>query len=457
MKNRVLVTTVLSVVLLVLAVGPGQARGPQPSGPPEAASMSAAPAGYGPWVIETVDSVWGVGTHVSIAISSHSGTTYISYYDYGSENLKMATHVGAGGNCGPAGNWKCETVDSGGDVGKYSSIAINPTIDLPVIAYYDATNKALKLARWHGAAGWDIRTVDDTDPGPVGLYTSLKIDSEGWPHISYHGNIAPVGNNYWLFYATHASGSAGSCTNGDFQCDRIDKATFGGPTSLDINDKEQIGIAYNDMGKLRYAHRISPSSSGNCGPPSSGWNCRTIDPAAHAYLSLDLDDAAWHQPHIASYDGSHLHYARPVGYGNGNCGYDDITQTYTWQCDQVDTMGTAQHTRDVSMVVDNSGFPIIAYHTYKQGGQFVTRGLQVARPAAAFGVGNGNCGPQDGWRCERIPDSGHAGDYLAIDVNRSGLATVAYFDSDYFGSLRVAYQSFYQIHLPLALRGYIAP
>ncbi len=455
MKNRVHLLTVLSVVLLILTAGPGLARGPQPSGPSEAASMSAAPTGYGPWVVEVVDS-WGVGSYVSIAISSHTGTTYISYYAYGSKDLKMATWVGAGGNCGPTSNWYCETVDSGGDVGKYNSIAINPTVALPVIAYYDATNKALKLARWGGQAGWDIRTVDDTDPGPVGLYTSLKIDSDGWPHISYHGNIAPVGNNYWLFYATHASGSAGSCTNGDFQCDRIDKATFGGPTSLDMNDLGHIGIAYNDMGRLRYARRTS-TFGGNCGPPNSGWNCDTDIDASNAYLSLDLDDASWHRPHIAGWDGSHLHYAKPVGYGNGNCAFDSITQTYTWQCDQIDTMGTPSHTRDVSIVVDNFGFPIIAYHTYKQAGQFVTWGLQVARPAAAWGVGNGNCGPQDSWRCERIPDIGHPGDYLAIAVNRSGLATVAYFNSDYLGSLRVAYQPFRQIYLPLISKSFVAP
>ena len=448
MKARNAFGLILSIMVLLLAAGSSLARGPQPPRLSESTGRNTGAAFYGPWIIETVDSVWGVGSHVSIAISSYSGDTYISYYDRGGGNLKMAKYVRAGGNCGTADAWSCETVDSAGDVGKFSSIAINPTIDLPAIAYYDATNKSLKLARWYGAGGWDIRTVDDRDPGPVGTYASLKIDSVGSPHISYNGNIAAVGNDYWLMYATHAPGSAANCTNnfGDFRCDLIDKATFGGPTSLDMNDADHVGIIYKDLGELKYAKRTS-SGGGNCGPDNSGWQCTTIKSGSDAYLSLGLNDEPWQGTHVASYDGSHLHYATPVGYGNGNCGPQD-----TWQCDQIDTMGTPQHARDLSIVVDNAGFPIIAYHSYNQAGQFVTWGFHVARPAAAPGVGTGNCGPQDSWRCERISDTGHPGDYVAIAVSPSGLATIAYFNSDYFGSLRVAYQPFYLLHLPLVMK-----
>ena len=33
-------------------------------------------------------------------------------------------------------------------------------------------------------AGWDIETVDST--GDVGTYTSIALDANGYPHISYH-------------------------------------------------------------------------------------------------------------------------------------------------------------------------------------------------------------------------------------------------------------------------------
>ena len=446
MKVRNVLRLALAIMVLLLAAGSSVARGPQPPRLSEPAGANTGAAFYGPWIVETVDT-WGVGSHASIAISSYSGDTYISYYAHGSGDLKMAKYVRANGNCGTANAWECETVDSGGDVGQYSSIAINPQVDLPLIAYYDATNKALKLARSLGPAGWLIKTVDDRDPGPVGMYASLEVDSDGWPHISYHGNIAPVGNDYWLFYATHSPGSTANCVNnnGDFRCDRIDKATFGGSTSLDMNDAGHIGIIYKNLGELMYAKRTS-SSGGNCGPANSGWQCTTIRTAPDWYLSLVLNDEPWQGTHIASYDGSHLHYATPVGYGNGNCGPQD-----TWQCNQIDTMGLGSHRKDVSMALDSYGFPIIAYHMYMDAGQFVTWGLQVARPVASLGRRSGDCGPQDSWQCDRIPNVGHSGDYLAIAVNPSGRATVAFYNSDYFGSLKVAYQQF-KGYMPLLMK-----
>ena len=52
----------------------------------------------------------------------------------------------------------------------------------PTSAYYGG-NGALKYARWMGSP-WDIQTVDSE--GNVGIYTSLALDAAGRPHISYH-------------------------------------------------------------------------------------------------------------------------------------------------------------------------------------------------------------------------------------------------------------------------------
>ena len=54
-----------------------------------------------PWFIDTVDSTNDVGQHVSLAIDPENGTTYISYYNATNDDLRMATFVGTGGNCGP--------------------------------------------------------------------------------------------------------------------------------------------------------------------------------------------------------------------------------------------------------------------------------------------------------------------------------------------------------------------
>ena len=66
------------------------------------------------------------GQHVSLALDHAQGKPYISYYDANYESLRMAKYVGSGGNCGTNNDWMCEVVDDVGNVGQYSSIAIDP-------------------------------------------------------------------------------------------------------------------------------------------------------------------------------------------------------------------------------------------------------------------------------------------------------------------------------------------
>ena len=434
MKTRNYFGLILSVNLLLLAAGSGPVRGAQPTAYPAPVGVSAGSAATAPWFISTVDSVFG--SQVSVAIDD-SGTTYISYYDAAQKDLKMAKHVGSGGNCGADNDWSCETVASSGDVGKFSSIAIDPTTNLPAIAYWNMVSPyELKLATaWSG--GWDIMTVDSGSGG----YASLKIDSTGAEHIAYQVN------SQGLRYAKH-SGAGGNCGGNNYQCDAIDNASGAGrhaSLALDLSGQPRIAYFVGGSGGLWYAQ---PSTSGNCGPGNT-WGCYAISPPGDAgqYASLGLDNG--NLPNIAYYDATNgkLMYAVWVGIG-GNCGLSD-----SWQCDEIATMGTLPRTRDVSLAVDKAGLPIIAYSWY-YGTPYSTRGFGRARPAAALGLQSGNCGPQDLWQCEGIQRGFSTGDYSAIAVHPSGLATIAYsyantvFDSE----LRVAYQRFHQVYLPLAMK-----
>ncbi len=444
MKTRNFFGLMLSAMLLLLAAGSGLARGAQPVGYPAASGANADPAANAPWFISTVDSVLGVGSHVSVAIDD-SGTTYISYYDSSNKNLKMAQYVGSGGNCGPDNAWLCRTLDNGEDVGKYSSIAIDPTTNLPQIAYYDASEEALKLAKVNGV--WSSTTIVDTIFGSIGEYASLKIDSTGAQHIAFYYDYNVYNQ---LMYARYVGGG-GNCGGGNYQCDIIDSGSgVGQYASLALDGSGQPRIAYYDGGNgdLWYAQ---PGTIGNCGPGGT-WGCRQVSSASDVgqYASLDVDND--NRPHIAYYDATNgkLMYAVYGGAG-GNCGFSG-----SWQCDEIATMGTQgthPRTRDVSLAVDKAGLPIIAYSWY-YGAPYSTRGFGWARPAAALGLQSGNCGPQNLWQCEGIQGGTYSGDYSAVAIHPSGLATIAYSYGQYFSALRVAEQRFHQVFLPLVMKNH---
>jgi len=67
-----------------------------------------------------------------------------------------------------ASGWHAETVDSEGDVGQYTSLGLDGN-GYPHISYCDWSNRYLKYA-YQDASGWHIQTVDSE--GYVGSYTS---------------------------------------------------------------------------------------------------------------------------------------------------------------------------------------------------------------------------------------------------------------------------------------------
>jgi len=126
----------------------------------------------------TVDSAGDVGYYTSLALNA-SGFPVISYLDNTNSDLKVAVCNDA--TCTAP---TLSTVDSAGNVGWFTSLALNAS-GFPVISYWDGTNNDLKVAVCNDATctAPTLSTVDSA--GVVGWYTSLALNASGFPVISY--------------------------------------------------------------------------------------------------------------------------------------------------------------------------------------------------------------------------------------------------------------------------------
>jgi hypothetical protein len=218
------------------------------------------------WQTVTVDSEGKVGTYASLALDSR-GYPHISYHDLSNGALKYASWDGS--------QWILETVDqpSAGEkgyLGTDTSLALDRD-DRPHISYYDYWKGALKYATWNGE-GWVCTVVDGGVAGQdVGQATSLALDAQGYPHISYYDL-----NNIALKYAAW---------NGQrWVIQRVDTADTAFRTSLALDRNGRPRISYtdtsNDFGILKYA-----AWNGR------RWVIQTVDRSGKvgSYSSLQLD------------------------------------------------------------------------------------------------------------------------------------------------------------------------
>jgi len=306
--------------------------------------------------ITTVDSSDGVGQGSDIAIGS-DGLPVISYWDRTNRDLKVA-------HCGNAactvGN-TLTTVDSVGNVGYDTAITIGRD-GLPVISYYDYTNHILKVVHCGNvacSAGNTILNVASLLGGTVGE-TSIAIGGDGLPVISYY-------DSYDL-KVVHCGNVACSANNTNTIVPWF--GSVGGDNAIAIGGDGLPVISFYDdtNGDLLVMHcaNASCSSASNSvsivdqgiyiGDWSSHWHSGNV--GLGSAIAIGRDGL----PVISYWDHTNGHL-KVVHCGDVTCSYRNARTTVDYN-DQVGV--------DSAIAIGNDGLPVISYF------DLVNRTLKVA-------------------------------------------------------------------------------
>jgi hypothetical protein len=129
----------------------------------------------GKWNLSTIDTVGDVGRYSSLAFNPGTGRWAIAYED---TSLGAFKYADMGKNA-----WNLAYVDRTTRIGGgYISLAFNPRTLRPAMSYYDAYNGNLKFASFNGSV-WANQTV--AARGTVGLYSALTFNASGVADILY--------------------------------------------------------------------------------------------------------------------------------------------------------------------------------------------------------------------------------------------------------------------------------
>jgi hypothetical protein len=340
----------------------------------------------GSWVVYTIDSTSTgfTGLYTSIALDTNN-KAHISYHSQHYQfpafvDLKYATNA--------SGEWVISTIDSAGDVGKYSSIALDAN-NKAHISYFGGYPESLKYAT-NASGSWIISAIDSQYA--LESRTSMALDTNNKAHISYLGGYpnSVINTDYDLRYATNASGS--------WVISTIDSAAMVTHSSiaLDTNNKAHISYYDDTNDDLRYATNASGE-----------WVISIIDSdgdvGKYSSIALDINNKA----HISYSDGTNgdLRYATNASGG--------------WVISTIDSAGRVGEFSSIAVDTNNK-----AHISYSDG--YPNYDLKYATNASG------------GWVISTIDSTGNTGLYTSIALDTNNNAHISCYVSNPDYDLRYA-------------------
>ena len=349
---------------------------------------------YAATIATTVDSTGDVGKYTSLKLNS-DGFPVISYYDVTNETLKVAVCEDA--TCttkttttvdGIAGNTTTPYV------GQYTSLALNG--NKPVISYYDVTNGDLKVAVCGDSTCTTktTTTVEGSGFMDVGQYTSLALNSSGFPVISYYD-----ATNGWLRVAV--CGDSTCTTKTTTTVDSSGFMDVGQYTSLALNSSGFPVISYYDATNRDL--KVAVCGDSTCTTKTT----TTVDSTINVgkYTSLALSSSGF--PVISYYDVSFSNLKVAVC-GDATCSAGHVTLTIV----DGNVAGQYYVGQDASLALNSSGFPVISYYDENNY-------LKVAV------CGNATCTT----KTIKNIDIGGVGTFTSLALNSSGAPVISYYDN----------------------------
>lgn len=369
---------------------------------------------WGCTAIDTATNVGGAAENNSYAVD-RNGVGWISYYDQGNGDLRVANYVGTGGTGCALSSWTCTSVDTTNDVGQFTSIGIDSNGN-PWVSYRDITNTGLRVARYVGSGGtgcastaWTCTAVYNTgDSGSNG--TSIAFDKSGVAWVSFRDSTATD-----LLVAKYVGSGGTGCVDSTWNCNTIaSTGNVGYNSSLVFDQDNNIVISYRDATgtDLKIARYVG--NGGSC-DVSPAWDCGSVDnptnTVGHASsAAYDPTGAMW----ISHYDydaaGLNLRVTKYVGTG-GSC------SNTAWSCTAVDTGGDVGE--DTSIGFDSTGNAWVSYYDLTNGN------LKVAKYVGSGGTGCASAA----WNCTAVDTANNVGAGTAIAFDPNGNPSVVYGDS----------------------------